>query len=160
MKNNIFGSNNSNNSSNNSRGKKPKFSILWMYVIIMAVILGIYWSNDMSTSRDVSWTQFQGYVEEGAVDSIVVFSNKQEANAYINDSLAKVIFKTAFLPRSTHAPTSQPTSPRARNLTTTSRSGTPTGRSRATCAMRPPATSAAGFGALDPSSCSSSSGSG
>ena len=66
MKNNIFGSNNSNNSSNNSRGKKPKFSILWMYVIIMAVILGIYWSNDMSTSRDVSWTQFQGYVEDGA----------------------------------------------------------------------------------------------
>ena len=102
MKNNIFGSNNSNNSSNNSRGKKPKFSILWMYVIIMAVILGIYWSNDMSTSRDVSWTQFQGYVEEGAVDSIVVFSNKQEANAYINDSLAKVIFKDR-LPASQHA---------------------------------------------------------
>ena len=102
MKNNIFGSNNSNNSSNNSRGKKPKFSILWMYVIIMAVILGIYWSNDMSTSRDVSWTQFQGYVEEGAVDSIIVFSNKQEANAYINDSLAKVIFKDR-LPASQHA---------------------------------------------------------
>ena len=93
MKNNVFGNNNSSNNSNNSRGKKPKFSILWMYVIIMAIILGIYWSNDISTSRDVSWTQFQGYVQEGAVDSIVVFSNKQEANAYINDSLAKVIFK-------------------------------------------------------------------
>ena len=92
MKNNIFG-NNSSGGSNNSRGKKPKFSILWMYAIIMAVILGIYWSNDVNTSRDVSWTQFKQYVSQGAVDSIVVYSNKQEANAFVNDSLANVLFK-------------------------------------------------------------------
>ena len=42
MKNNFFGNNNS-SGNNNSRGsKKPKFNILWMYAIIMAVILGIY----------------------------------------------------------------------------------------------------------------------
>ena len=74
MKNNIFGGSNSNNSSagNKSRGKKPKFNILWMYVIIMALILGIYWSQDMTTSRDVSWTQFKEYVGTGGVDSIIV----------------------------------------------------------------------------------------
>ena len=92
MKNNIFGTGNS-GSSNNARGKKPKFNILWMYVIIMAVILGIYWSNDMTTSRDVSWTQFKQYIETGGVDSIIVYSNKQEANAFVNDSLAKALFK-------------------------------------------------------------------
>ena len=95
MKNNFFGgsSNNSNSSNNNSRGKKPKFNILWMYAIIMAVILGIYWSNDVSTSRDVSWTKFKEYVATGGVDSVVVFSNKQEANAFLKDSLANVMFK-------------------------------------------------------------------
>ena len=92
MKNNIFGTGNS-GSSNNARGKKPKFNILWMYVIIMAVILGIYWSNDMTTSRDVSWTQFKQYIETGGVDSIIVYSNKQEANAFVNDSLANALFK-------------------------------------------------------------------
>lgn len=95
MKNNIFGSGNSGggNASNKSRGKKPKFNILWMYVIIMAVILGIYWSQDMTTSRNVSWTQFKDYVMTGGVDSIIVYSNKQEANAFVNDSLANVLFK-------------------------------------------------------------------
>lgn len=95
MKNNFFGgsSNNSNSSNNNSRGKKPKFNILWMYAIIMAVILGIYWSNDVSTSRDVSWTKFKEYVATGGVDSVVVFSNKQEANAFLKDSLANIMFK-------------------------------------------------------------------
>ena len=97
MKNNFFGgssnNSNSNSSNNNSRGKKPKFNILWMYAIIMAVILGIYWSNDVSTSRDVSWTKFKEYVATGGVDSVVVFSNKQEANAFLKDSLANVMFK-------------------------------------------------------------------
>ena len=92
MKNNFFGGS-SNSSNNNSRGKKPKFNILWMYAIIMAVILGIYWSNDVSTSRDVSWTKFKEYVATGGVDSVVVFSNKQEANAFLKDSLANVMFK-------------------------------------------------------------------
>ena len=91
MKNNIFGSNDNNSSS--SRGKKPKFNILWMYAIIMAIILGIYWSNDMTTSREVSWTKFKEYIASGSVDSIVVYSNKQEANAFIKDSLANVMFK-------------------------------------------------------------------
>ena len=101
MKNNFFGNNNS-SGNNNSRGsKKPKFNILWMYAIIMAVILGIYWSNDVSTSRDVSWTQFKQYVSQGAVDSIVVYSNKQEANAFVNDSLAGVLFKDSK--RSAHS---------------------------------------------------------
>ncbi len=97
MKNNFFGgssnNSNSNSSNNNSRGKKPKFNILWMYAIIMAVILGIYWSNDVSTSRDVSWTKFKEYVATGGVDSVVVYSNKQEANAFLKDSLANIMFK-------------------------------------------------------------------
>lgn len=95
MKNNIFGNNNNNSGNKTSRGKKPKFNILWMYLIIMALVMGIYWSNDMTTSRNVSWTQFKDYIEKGGVDSIVVYSNKQEANAFVNDSLASVIFKDA-----------------------------------------------------------------
>ena len=47
----------------------------------------------MTTSRDVSWTQFKEYVGTGGVDSIIVYSNKQEANAFVNDSLTNVLFK-------------------------------------------------------------------
>jgi len=103
MKNNFFGSSNgSNNSSQNS--KKPKFSILWMYVIILAVIMGIYWSNDMGTSKEVTWTEFKRCLNNGGVDSIVVYSNKQEANAFLNKQEAKNWFNANQLNYSQHNP--------------------------------------------------------
>ena len=107
MKNNIFGNDNNNNNNNSSqRGKKPKFNILWMYAIIMAVILGIYWSNDMTTSREVSWTKFKECLESKGVDSIVVYTNKLEANAFLNDSLSKVMFNASDNNKRIHNPAS------------------------------------------------------
>ena len=94
MSNNFFGNNNSNKSSKSS-GNKPKFNIMWMYAIIMAVILGIYFTNDVGTSKDVSWTKLKEYVQSGGVDSLVVYSNKMEVKAFPNDSLANAIFKGA-----------------------------------------------------------------
>ena len=94
MSNNFFGNNNSNKSGKSS-GNKPKFNIMWMYAIIMAVILGIYFTNDVGTSKDVSWTKLKEYVQSGGVDSLVVYSNKMEVKAFPNDSLANAIFKVA-----------------------------------------------------------------
>ncbi|MBR5086727.1 MAG: ATP-dependent zinc metalloprotease FtsH [Muribaculaceae bacterium] len=105
MKNNIFGNDNNNNNSS-QRGKKPKFNILWMYAIIMAVILGIYWSNDVSTSREVSWTKFKECLESKGVDSIVVYTNKLEANAFLNDSLSRVMFNASDNNKRIHNPAS------------------------------------------------------
>ncbi len=94
MGNNFFGNNNSNKSGKSS-GNKPKFNIMWMYAIIMTVILGIYFTNDVGTSKDVSWTKLKEYVQSGGVDSLVVYSNKMEVKAFPNDSLANAIFKGA-----------------------------------------------------------------
>ena len=102
MSNNFFGNNNSNKSGKSS-GNKPKFNIMWMYAIIMAVILGIYFTNDVGTSKDVSWTKLKEYVQSGGVDSLVVYSNKMEVKAFPNDSLANAIFKGAK--RSPHSST-------------------------------------------------------
>ena len=104
MKNNIFGNDNNNNNNSSQRGKKPKFNILWMYAIIMAVILGIYWSNDMSTSREVSWTKFKECLESKGVDSIIVYTNKLEANAFLNDSLSRVMFNASDNNKRAHNP--------------------------------------------------------
>ncbi|MBQ9584583.1 MAG: ATP-dependent zinc metalloprotease FtsH [Muribaculaceae bacterium] len=104
MKNNIFGNDNNNNNNSSQRGKKPKFNILWMYAIIMAVILGIYWSNDMSTSREVSWTKFKECLESKGVDSIIVYTNKLEANAFLNDSLSRVMFNASENNKRAHSP--------------------------------------------------------
>ena len=102
MKNNIFGGDNNKNTP--QQGKKPKFNILWMYALIMAVILGIYWNSNMGSSRKVSWTKFSECLESNGIDSIVVYTNKQEANAFLKDSLAKVMFKNIDLSNKKHNP--------------------------------------------------------
>jgi cell division protease FtsH len=86
MGNNIFGNNS--NSGNNSSQNKGGFNIMWLYVIIFAIIIGVYFFNDYSPSRTISWTQFQELAEKGQVDSILVYSNKDEARAFVTDSVA------------------------------------------------------------------------
>ena len=88
MANNIFGSNNE-SGGNSSQNKKGGFNIMWLYVIIIAIILGVYYFNDYAPNRAINWTQFQDLTEKGHVDSILVLSNKNEARAFVNDSVAR-----------------------------------------------------------------------
>ncbi|MBR5118105.1 MAG: ATP-dependent zinc metalloprotease FtsH [Muribaculaceae bacterium] len=88
MANNIFG-NNSGSGNNSSQKKKGGFNIMWLYVVIIAIILGMYYFNDYSPNRPISWTQFQDLAEKGHVDSVLVYSNKNEAHAFVNDSVAR-----------------------------------------------------------------------
>ncbi len=87
MANNIFGSNSG--SGNSSQNKKGGFNIMWLYVIIIAIILGVYYFNDYAPSRIITWTKFQNLAESGQVDSVLVYSNKDEAQAYVTDSVAR-----------------------------------------------------------------------
>ena len=87
MANNFFGNNNG--SGNSSQNKKGGFNIMWLYAIIIAVILGVYYFNDYSPSRTINWTQFQELAEKGQVDSVLVLSNKDEAKAFVTDSVAR-----------------------------------------------------------------------
>ena len=66
--------------------------------------MGIYWSNDMGTSKEVTWTEFKRCLNNGGVDSIVVYSNKQEANAFLNKQEAKNWFNANQLNYSQHNP--------------------------------------------------------
>ncbi len=88
MANNIFG-NNSGSGSNSSQNKKGGFNIMWLYVIIIAILLGVYYFNDYSPSRTINWTQFQEIAEKGQVDSVLIYNNKDEARAFVSDSVAR-----------------------------------------------------------------------
>ncbi len=74
----------------NSGGKRPRFSITWMYVIIMVLLLGIYFFNDNgSGSNQMSYTEFCSIGEKGGFKSIEVYTNTQEAQATLTDAMAK-----------------------------------------------------------------------
>lgn len=81
--------------------KGIKFSIFWMYAVILLILGGIYFAdNDNTVSKEnVEYNKFEQYVMSGGVTKIVVYTGEDpSAAAFLNDSLAKVVFKKQFSP--------------------------------------------------------------
>lgn len=74
--------------------KKPviKFSMYWAYAIVIAFLVGMLYIDDNSVTKEVSYSQFEQYVNDGGVKKIIVFTNKNEAEAFLTDSLARKVF--------------------------------------------------------------------
>ncbi|MCF0218318.1 MAG: ATP-dependent metallopeptidase FtsH/Yme1/Tma family protein [Muribaculaceae bacterium] len=80
---------------NNSPKKKPfviKFSIYWIYAIIIALLVGFLYLDDNSITKNVSYSDFEKYVSNGGIKKIIVYSDKKEAEAILSDSLATRVF--------------------------------------------------------------------
>ena len=75
-----------------SNFRKFNFSIFWMYGIILAVLVGIFYFQNNVTSKEVSWSEFEGYALKGGLKSITIYQGKNTAEAELNDSLAAKIF--------------------------------------------------------------------
>lgn len=83
--------------------KSIKFSLYWMYAVIVLILVGIYYLDENSITKEVSYSDFEKYVSEGGVTKIVVFTNKNEAEAFVTDSLAEQIFPSGnFVEGSSH----------------------------------------------------------
>ena len=79
---------------NNNQRKTPKFNIFWMYGLMILFLVSFYYLyQDGGYAQEVKWTQFENIVAKGGVKSITVYSNKNQAEAVLSDSLAKVVFK-------------------------------------------------------------------
>ncbi len=73
--------------------KQPifRFSIYWMYAIVIVALLGFYYLDDNSVTKEVSYSEFEKYAKEGGLKSITVH-NRDEAVAQLTDSMASAIF--------------------------------------------------------------------
>ena len=71
-----------------------RFNLYWMYSLIAFVLIGLYYMNDSSNSKEVKWSEFEKIAKEGGIKRIVVYTNKDYLEAYIKDSTAQDIFKT------------------------------------------------------------------
>lgn len=69
-----------------------KFNIYWLYLIIGIVLASVYFMHDNTATKEVSWTEFESYVDKGGVKNIVVFADKREAEGELTDSMATVVF--------------------------------------------------------------------
>lgn len=76
--------------------KMPKFSIWWMYLIIMAVLFGIFYFDRRGLEKPMdSIDEFAKIVESGGVERIIIFRNKKEAEALLSTSATDATFSAA-----------------------------------------------------------------
>ncbi len=77
----------------------------WMYAIVLIFLLGMYYLDDNTITKEVDYSQFTAYAEQGGIKNLVVYGDAREAKAEISDSLASVLFKnTEYKPGSSIKP--------------------------------------------------------
>ena len=74
------------------KSRRPNFSIMWLYVIILGGLGAFWWSQNSSNEKEVTWSEFEGYVLTGGVRDIAVATNTCNVKAHMTDSLAMVVF--------------------------------------------------------------------
>ena len=77
-------------------GKFPKFNISWIYGIIILVLLGSYFFNENTPTKEVPFTTFKEYIKQGMVLKIDVFNSKNAIEAKLVD-YSKISADTAAL---------------------------------------------------------------
>lgn len=76
--------------------KMPKFSIWWMYLIIMAALFGIFYFDRRDLEHPVdSIDEFEKVVESGGVEKVTIYRNKKEAEALLSTSATDAEFSAA-----------------------------------------------------------------
>ncbi len=78
--------------------KKPFFgmSLWWMYTIVFLFLAGIFYFDNNTITKQVSYTDFERYVEKDhGISKIIVYSDKREVEGILTDSLARVLFKNS-----------------------------------------------------------------
>ena len=78
---------------NNNNRKGFKLNLYWMYAIIIGALVATFFFTDNSVTKPMSMTEFEKTVKSGGVTKIIVYTNKNEAEAVLNDSLTRAVFK-------------------------------------------------------------------
>lgn len=75
--------------------KKPafKFSIFWMYIIVLAFLGGMFFLDENTLTRTVDYSAFEKAVQSKGISKIIVYTGKNQAEGVLTDSLASVMFR-------------------------------------------------------------------
>ena len=76
-----------------NRKGKPPFNPYWIYTIIILGLLGMYFFGGNVSVKEITWSQFQQYVNDDRVEKVVVYSKKEEARALVREGSVRHIFK-------------------------------------------------------------------
>ncbi len=75
----------------NTNPKKP-FNPYWVYAIVLAILMGMWFFGQDTTVKEVKWSEFQEYVRDNRISSVVVYNNKETAEAIVREESIPQIF--------------------------------------------------------------------
>ena len=76
-----------------NRPKMP-FNLYWIYLLVFGAIIGMYFFTDNSVTKEVPWSDFQGYVRGNSISKIVVDNKNNTLKAYVRTDSVKNVYKT------------------------------------------------------------------
>ena len=81
---------------NTNKNSRPRFNMNWIYAIIVAVLayLFIVGGGETTTSRQVSYTQFKEYVQQGYADKIIASKDDGVLEMYVKGEHFQDVFRT------------------------------------------------------------------
>lgn len=65
------------------------FNMYWMYGVILISLFALFYFQDASQTKEVNWTDFEKAALNGDIDKIMVFSEANTAEGFVNDEGAK-----------------------------------------------------------------------
>lgn len=79
-----------------NRNKRPLFNMYWMYAMIILCILGLYYFQDNTQTKEVDWTDFEKSALAGDIDKIYIYAENGTAEGILTQQGAKNLkFNTA-----------------------------------------------------------------
>ncbi len=88
-----------NNNRPSEKGRNPfKFNLWWMYLIVLSFLAGLFYFDQQTVSKEISYTTFEQYVErDHGISDIIVYTDKKRVEGVLTDSMAAVLFPSAQL---------------------------------------------------------------
>lgn len=75
----------------NTNPNQP-FNVYWIYAILSMVLIGMFFFGQNKNIKRVDWSDFQEYVNDNRIESVVVYSNKDIAEAKVRPESASYVF--------------------------------------------------------------------
>jgi len=76
-----------------TKGPKMPFNLYWIYLIVFAAIVGMFFFSESNVTKEVPWSDFQGYVKDNSISKIVVDNKNNTLKALVRPDSVKSVFK-------------------------------------------------------------------
>lgn len=77
----------------NNKNPKQPFNPYWIYGIVLMALAGMWIFGQKTNIKEITWSDFQQYVTDNRIESIVVYSNRDVAEAKVRGESIGVVFK-------------------------------------------------------------------